>query len=384
MIVIDPILRASRLQMTVRAIKAANQNGVRPILLTAKNRIAESGLEEYGGLDFAVDEVFSVPDGFWYGKLGLINALKLIAYLARRDKPDFIYVVGVNEWHPFSVIFVACAFLCAKIVFADYNPPWPHQGEQGSASPSLRSRLVSFLYKSVWAANKRAKVLIFDERIDTRSIGRDGSVVWLPDPPPAQLLGLKIDPDQNSPIDGRYMLLVGTQSKRKGLHRVVRLAREEPHLFSKIGWVLAGRLTEDTLELESDLQRLCDLGQMHWINRRLSEEELFRIYSGAYFTVIPYDKEFTGSSGVLVSSSFVSTPVIASSHGLIGARVRKNRLGICFNAGSPDSFKLAVKQVVEMPPESYRNLAKSACEYGETVSNSRHIEGLKSLMFGAQ
>lgn len=152
------------------------------------------------------------------------------------------------------------------------------------------------------------------------------------------------------PQDRRIFLHIGGSEKRKGLpdaiaaFRMVAGSGAANPLLLRVGDNTGVRSGD-----ASDLRRLEKAGHARIVEGYVPEEDFMEYFAASDWILLPYRK-FRFSSGILSNAVGAGRPVIAADHGMIGATVRKQSLGILYKHGTVPSLRNAIREAVASPP----------------------------------
>lgn len=155
--------------------------------------------------------------------------------------------------------------------------------------------------------------------------------------------------------DGRRRLvLFGSLDKRKGLCVVLdALEGLSTTHQRKLALLLAGRLADS--ERRELRERIASFEQRSEVKLVLSdqhipEEEVQALLRSCDLVLVTYVRH-VGSSGVLVRAAAAGVPVLASNYGVVGAQVRRHRLGLAIDSTSASDIRDALAAWVDTPDE---------------------------------
>jgi len=168
---------------------------------------------------------------------------------------------------------------------------------------------------------------------------------WLPDPSvhkPTSLVKRE---------SWTRLVLIGRQDPRKGLGPSLSALGKLLSTFDDVSVHVQGKLSADVVRPFDKLME-AHAGQVTLNESFISEKEIARLMTDSDICLLPYDRSFTGSSGVLSLAAAFKLPVLATSHGLVGHRVIKYELGTTFTFGSDESMVEAYAQLRMAPRET--------------------------------
>jgi len=123
----------------------------------------------------------------------------------------------------------------------------------------------------------------------------------------------------NKPKSGKYVLFFGRMEKYKGLNHLLCLIEEIVRLRLDMNFVIAGKGNIDNIE------RFRKHTNVRIINRFVKDDEVFDLFAGASFTILPYDS--ATQSGVILLSYAHATPVIVYNIGCLNEYVVNGKTG---------------------------------------------------------
>ena len=89
----------------------------------------------------------------------------------------------------------------------------------------------------------------------------------------------------------------------------------------------------------------------------LTNDEMLECLQNADIIILPYRKEFDGASGPLCEGAYLGKTIIGPSHGSLGAIIKQNHLGYCFESEDPESLAECISDALRMD-FSYDQYAK--------------------------
>ena len=355
LVIVDPIFRGSRMYFSSLAAKAGIEAGMNVRILARTEAKTDQFCEFFAGLEVEVDEVFRVPSEFWYGKIDETEQRRALARVRDVSSGDSrVYFPGLNEqWPEVTNVWREYGLHHLKALFVEYHPEFLLRAANSVWSSTLRGKWRQYnryrLHRKAMLQHlssflgdcTNATVSVLDERVvnprfSARPADISQQIVYLCDPAPERPKSTDTEPDRQQ----LQLLLVGSQSSRKGLREVVRLCNLYPNLIDKVRFTLVGRLTDETEPLRAQIDK--NRAIITWIEDYVSEKEVAEHFNASDYVLLPYTREFNGSSGVLNSAVAHGRPVLATSHGLIGYRVVNEALGLCYNSGDVDGLAATI------------------------------------------
>lgn len=220
------------------------------------------------------------------------------------------------------------------------------------------------------------QTIAFDERISETA-----TVSILPDPWSGPF-GNFDKPSARSELgwdeDAFVVGLIGKQDKRKGFDVAVEALTDRRMKIPKLKVAMVGG-HDAALRSKYD-ELIAVLGpSVHQFTDYLTDRDLAVVFAACDVVLLPYSKSFTSSSGVLVRAAASGTPVIASSHGLVGWRTLTYGLGRVFESSDVPALiaLLNVAPTTVLSKKSSAQYAKASTEtavaerFGHLVSRAR-------------
>lgn len=354
-IIIDPILRASRLDQTLEFVEEARRDGT-DVALVTRTLIPEEEQSLPQGLE--VRQVLTFPDGFWFGHLEGVQVWRLLATCddilrARGDRAVRVRISGLNELLGTRLIAGMLRFgllASSPIVAVHYD-----SNVILLKRPSLRRFISSlqkrFLLRLLLAVSRNLQVCYPDERV--LEAGFDPSVAYKPDPfvhPFGRLEPKQLEPDRIT------LLFVGRQDERKGLGQLLGLI--EAHDVRRYRIRVVGPNNEGIPEIT---------GRVAVRSEFVSNEALWDELATADYVVLPYSRAFDSASGVFVWATISGTPLITSDHGFLSYMVGKYALGYVFDDRAPGGLAefLKASETLLLDQDEYRKMSANCIDYSQ-------------------
>jgi len=218
------------------------------------------------------------------------------------------------------------------------------------------------------------RLLVLDEHLRQRVADdrwRD-CFTWVPDPWEGDF-AISAEEARRKwelPDDRQVLLHFGTGSPRKGLPMLVEALERLP-AHARPFLLCCGRLGL-AKEWKSRIARL-EHARVH--DRFLTETERVEVFRAVDVVALLYRGHY-GSSGVLVNAAAAGRPVIATNGGLLGRRVRENRLGLVVEEGG-----LGLSEALERCAREGRRLAEQRDL--ESFAKSHSPTAFKRNLLGA-
>lgn len=188
------------------------------------------------------------------------------------------------------------------------------------------------------------------------------------------------DATRNWPIEpGRQVaLLFGSLAARKGVFKVLEaLLLLDRYIQKKLAVVFAGSVLpaeRDRFELMVlQMQQQTEV-QIIVEDRFVDDEEIQALMEQADLILVTYQRHI-GSSNVLIRAAGAGTPVLGSDYGLVGAQIRRHRLGASIDTTHPQTIADELEAFLLHPedtpfnPEAALQFSKAntAASFAETI-----------------
>jgi glycosyltransferase involved in cell wall biosynthesis len=166
--------------------------------------------------------------------------------------------------------------------------------------------------------------------------------------------------------DKPVVLYFGRITKTKGANTLLEAIKEST---DRICWFICG---EDMANIGGTLRELKSSGEVNCrdiiIKDKYIENKLVNDYFiSADIVVLPYEKGYVGTSGVLQKAAAAEVPVIASRVGLIGSTVKKWGMGKTFEPGNSSKLVQKVSELIDSQ-EDFIEYKQNMREYAEKHS----------------
>ncbi|MFC3725785.1 glycosyltransferase [Neoaquamicrobium sediminum] len=404
LLIVDPIFRGSRLYYSAMAAAGAVARDWEVHILTREEAETEHYFELFEGVPVTLHRKIPLPVGFWYGKIGSEAVESLIAALISLHQElrfERILAAGINELNrEFTDACVAqrrelrAAFGHTPLVAIEYDARYLLRGLQAPRPRNPIERVRREV--RVWIRRERQRqnlrflrrtfpglrVGILDERAFDRDlatrIGRS-FLVQLPDPPPRHVAPALSKAAANETHDKTRVLLVGRQSKRKGIEDFARLLRVRPNLGERFQFVLCGSLVDESEHLRPQLEAARKAGLLEWVDEYLPEAEIQRRYDETDYVLLPYARDFESSSGVMANAARAGTPIIATDHGCVGYRVQSFSMGYVYPSANIARMADVLFSLPRPSEPDYQRLSANCINYARNNS----IDEFQRILLGA-
>ncbi len=382
-LVVDPIFRGSRLYYTAMIVEAASKCAIGAVEILTREDYESDLYESYRNRlpPSSLSPSLRVPPDLWYGQLPQHTANQIVEALSRADCGTRVVFAGLNELFPSlpHALLSLGKHLPIHVFAYEYN------------AGSLRSPDKCDLLKQCAQTVDSLTLFLLDDSITSSELDLAGiSIRVVPDPIPhrqdsptlvAARASTSVFLDPQAGDSCHRFLAVGRQSARKGLRDIIRSARliEESRL--PIKYYLSGLIPDDEVELCKQAALISSV-----IKRRVeyvSDAEVLSTYNSCDFVLLPYARDFSGSSGVFAHAMAFGKPVISTSHGCIGWRVRHYGLGWTYDAGDDMALFGLVKAAAAMTASEYEAYSERCLSYFRNHSYEATLEALSASFVSA-
>lgn len=382
-LIIDPIFRGSRLYysaMIAEALGGALSGGID---LLTREHVKSALLASYADRLAAVSlrATLAVPSTLWYGAVPAPACRQIIDRLALARPGTVAVAAGWNELE---------AHLPAELAQLRRRLPL-HFFAYEYAAETLLAPAKQQLLAQVAAQFASFTLWVLNEGFDTSAVRVPGLRLHaLPDPIPhhegsALLLTAR---EQRSklvvdaiPPGCLGLLAVGLQSARKGLRDLIRAARtlKSDSLPARI--VLSGEIAKGEEQLNAQVAKLAPT--MVARSAYVDDAEILRTYNAADVVLLPYARDFSGSSGVFAHAMAFGKPVIATDHGCVGWRVKRFGLGLVYPADDPAALVAAIRSLLAWTAEQWQACRERCRAYHAANDYARTLVAIRAEVIAA-
>ncbi len=382
-IFIEPTCRGSRLQNLVTCIEAVKSH-CRIILLTRLDyqhdhffELTKAHRDSFEIIPIDID-----LDGTWIRRLTsreFKKYLKKIIELDRQLKESYdLFFLAIDDYLPAFTFGFPCRFRLKHLqhIFAlKYRVEFLIYLKGCFKNQLLKIMTHAALY--AW----KAQLLVLDDRLENFRIAGK-RVQTLPDP----WLG---DFSSAYKREGRekfgfkpqdfVVLVIGRQTPRKGFNVVLASLDQ---LFSKLPNITVAIFGVIDEPYQSSLKKAVDKHGPERIRHTSSfvpEKDLAYLYAAASVVLLPYDRSFTATSGVLPRASASGIPVVASDHGAIGYLVKKWNVGELMKAGSVDDLLAGIHQIHSANDQN-RAQQDGIHKFAQSCSEKAFIKRIRKIL----
>jgi glycosyltransferase involved in cell wall biosynthesis len=345
-LIVDPIFRGSRLYysaMLAEALEGVTDDRVRILTrVHPESDLLDSYRERLHRVD--LEPTLTVPSDLWYGQIDAKVCGQIAERMMALPAGSLVFFAGWNEVLPNLVPALRRIGKRLPVRLAGYD-----YAAGSLADPAKREQLAQLSAcvdsLTVWLLDESAKLDAL------RLPGVRCSIISDPIPHPDAspvLARARAERstfvDQSVPAGHVSLLAVGLQSGRKGLRDIIRAARviESESLPARV--LLSGKVVPEEADLSPQVRALSKVITAR--NDYVSDEEILRTYNASDVVLLPYAKDFSGSSGVFAHAMAFGKPVIATEHGCVGWRTREFGVGLTYEANDVDGFVRAIRTVL--------------------------------------
>lgn len=380
-IIIDPIFKASRLYISMLNINALQNENTDVKVLTQINYKSELLEDNYLLNNIVIHPIVNLPKDFWYDRMTYRNINTIINKLEsilKKSENNKIIFTGYNEFHPIILFFffrIKKISLHNKIYFMDYDSTYLLK----ETSLSYLKKIKGFIKKAITYlfATKDIKYIVFDERLSDEKMTTSYfekiakpyyKLICDPCPDFQKAIINKLPTYTTSNIN---ILIVGTQTKRKGFSEILKYLEDTPK--NKIKFYLKGRLEKDFLLQKS-------YPNLSIEEKFFSEEELRVNFYSTDYVILPYSKEFYASSGVLAYATTYGKPIISTNHGLIGYRVNHFLLGYTYDYNNIEELSNILNTLPDRNSDEYKIFQKNCEEFSKNITEQKYRKILNNIV----
>lgn len=392
-VIVDPIFKASRLYYSKLAAQAANRLGYKPTILARNFSKTNHYFETMKDIDHDLFETCELPEDFWYGKIDSEQTFSLLEKIdsLSRDNDLIVYFSGLNELWP-TFLDVAEEHFShltnVNMIFVEYHPEYLLNVRKRVWAKGLTGKIKQYMRllkhkrKIATRITKFSKIftnfklIILDERVKSKKysdipVPLRNNIIINCDPAPFSHSDIG-----SAQTDNIVILSVGTQSRRKGLVQLIRLAELETIKALPVTIKIVGRLDKDTSFLK---KRIAKADNINFHEGYFSDADISEFYQNSDYIILPYARSFTSSSGVLANAVAANRPVLSSDHGLVGHRVAENNLGYTFPFESIPVLEENIIRLVRdftTDKKDYTQFQRSSEKFLKTMSEETHVNTL--------
>lgn len=390
-IVVDPIFRASRLQYSFMIAQYASNNKYDISILTRTNFFTEQYSLLFENIQHKIYEIVNVDKEFWFGKIKISEIEKIIdeiLLLDKNKKVDAIYFAGGHEIFPeLSNILIMDKYNSIRdinMLMVDYEPnfllPIEYKINYSNffASIKYKMHLIKYKllknrqYKRIFDKYKNFNVALLDERV--LEVKLNNRFHYIPDPSPSvdvNMYEYKFD-------EKIKILVVGLQSNRKGFDNIIKLLNKYSDNLRQVKFNFIGRLTDETEKFRSVIKKYSEY--IDWEEGYFDDEIMCQKYANSDYVIMPYSKNFSGSSGVMAYATIFSKPLITTSHGCIGYRNSTFKLGYIYDYNNIEELYSLIINLPTVETLEYKKLCVNSKKFAESHSLDKHTAEIAKIL----
>ena len=345
--IVDPIFRGSRLYYAAMLCEAAAAAapGSTVNLLTRRHHESDLFPNYRERLRHAqLLPRLAVPPELWYGRVPELACRQIVDAMATARPGSIFAFAGWNELLP---------ALAEQLVLDGRRCPVHVVGYEYAAA-TLNDPAKQRWLGQIAAQVQSVGCWLLDEGFDRAAVSVPGVTVdVMPDPVPYH----DDDPmlvaargERSAFVDTRHedgclsLLAVGLQSSRKGLRDLIRVARLIEQEALPVRIFVSGKLADGEHELAQQVKTLKTV--MRSRVEYVDDAEILRTYNACDAVLLPYARDFSGSSGVFAHAMAFGKPVIATEHGCVGWRTHSFGVGLTYPAGDADALLALVRTMI--------------------------------------
>jgi len=385
-VLVEPICRGSRLQILVNALSA--MRGRAEVIVVTRSDYDTPHFRELISEAGVNPRMVAAPTdlgGAWMRNLSTAEFAAFRTALTKIDRElsaagggyDLVFMALDDCLEAFvrSAWSLRSLTGCARIFCVKYRVQYLFTSRPGGRIRDLVLRFVTRLALGL----SGAQLVAFDERL--AAYDGPGRVKLLPDPwfgdySPARRaegrkrLGLR---------DGDVALLtLGKQDRRKGIDFLIEAFPQIPPNVP-VRLVVVGRIDTPHKEAFAELVQRSGTKVIH-VDEFVPEADLPGYFAASDAFLLPYSREFTATSGTLARAAASGVGVLASSHGLVGHRVREHALGETFEVGDSASFVQAVARLVGKDATERAALQRRNLQFAESCALPRFESAWRAVL----
>lgn len=397
-VIIDPIFRASRLQFSFYCAEAfKNNDGLEIDIITRTKSYTEQYNSLFRDINHKIHEVAKVEDDFWFGKISDANIESILDRLLELfllKKIQYVYFSGGHEIFPeivpillkdkytplrslnFLMIDYEANFIINSIFYLNTFNIFKLIKNVLSKYKTYNNNIKNKSYNLLFSKFIHFRIGMLDCRIKKNLFLNRNKFFFIPDPCPKIQDFQYIQSNRNQHLT--KVLIVGLQTKRKGFDNIISLLNKYSKILTNIQFIFVGRLSEDTMQFKNKIYEFAN--RLEWHCGYFDENDMLSYYSKCDYVIIPYSKEFNGSSGVLGYAMALKKPVITTDHGYIGYLNKYYNLGFTYKYNDIDAMFNLINKIPQKNSEYYTKL-QSNCElYVRDHSLEKHQYKIKEIL----
>lgn len=281
---------------------------------------------------------------------------KSLLNLLRVD--DIVFFESADDFFFQSLAFAMIRALISKKTMLNY-----YQAHLFISRKTIKGFLKKIYFQIVVNISKRHVHIFYTNHLLSDSFAHFKNSSFLPDIQMSyqKANDLKYKRNISNPLGKIQFLLAGSITARKGLERTLEVF--SPFIkktSTEFELVIAGKIQDATQKELLILDSLKEFSSLKVIDHFLTDAEFSSLFECSNYILIPYDKSFSGPSGILMTAIQFRKTIISTSHGYVGNLVEKYKLGMTFDYDDVESYKAIISKVfeecIDLPEPDYESL----------------------------
>ncbi|WP_421764129.1 glycosyltransferase [Ekhidna sp.] len=336
--------------------------------------------EIFKDLQVEINPTLRVLNSLWFGRVSLLVCWQTIKEI-NTNKYSKVLFCGFNEYYPKLPLLSIIKPLRAdcKVILIDYHSNYLFGWRENLYIKQFVNKIIKTFLLRISLKSKNIVFAHLDDRIKDNNYFPQERLgirhLFLPDPSPATKPATEIQNVTNNKVK---ILIVGTQTKRKGFDELVKLLKHSPLVLNGIQFQFVGRLSKDTEKYRSFVQAIKS-DTFQWEEGFVTEERMMYNYQNCHYVILPYDKSFNASSGVMAYATSFGKPLISTTHGCIGYRVKKYEMGMSYNYGDISGLIRILRSIMEVDESTYLTMSKNALLFAREHSVDNFKNAISNL-----
>ncbi|MBU2916044.1 glycosyltransferase [Reichenbachiella agariperforans] len=377
LIIVDPILRGSRLQQTYYFIKCLQEQYSRVYLLTRKDYLTDHYVELMSDLKFQLITSNLDLKGEWMKNLSIREfyiLIKALRGINNNDQKAILFFAALDDYFLPSLVwkdFYRKSWI-KKVYFMRYRTDFMMPLKTSFGMNFVKMMLQRKVLNGILESGD--SLIVYDERYFDNPEYKPkkleiNHIKHIPEPWEGDFGRITINEGRSvTGIDRTefVFLTIGKQDVRKGLLTILRAISQIPKGFGgKFKLHVVGKIQEDIEHEYREIIKTLSHDYIIHEQQFISEEDLPYYFASANVVMLPYSKEFKYTSGVITRAIASKRPIISSSHGLIGYRNNNLDLGLNFEAGNEEQLASCMTKMLLNYDEYLQRVKKLKSEVAD-------------------